>query len=119
MRLPACPPAYHLSTRRQLLQAETFDLHSFHTLTGTTFMLLVEPHTPDAAELLRTTCVPLRLGGWWRRRGLGKQSCLGGSRRPALRCWQSPVRLPPLCTASRPVFPAPSAACTSCTATMC
>ena len=39
----------------QLMQAETFDLHSFHTLTGTTFMLLTEPHTPDAAELLRTT----------------------------------------------------------------
>jgi hypothetical protein len=39
----------------QLLQADTFDLHSFHTLTGTTFMLLTEPHTPDAAELLRTT----------------------------------------------------------------
>lgn len=40
---------------RQLLQADTFDLHSFHTLTGTTFMLLAEPQTPDAAELLRTT----------------------------------------------------------------
>ena len=39
----------------QLMQADTFDLHSFHTLTGTTFMLLAEPHTPDAAELLRTT----------------------------------------------------------------
>lgn len=39
----------------QLMQADTFDLHSFHTLTGTTFMLLTEPHTPDAAELLRTT----------------------------------------------------------------
>ena len=37
------------------MQADTFDLHSFHTLTGTTFMLLTEPHTPDAAELLRTT----------------------------------------------------------------
>jgi hypothetical protein len=39
----------------QLMQADTFDLHSFHTLTGTTFMLLTEPHTPDATELLRTT----------------------------------------------------------------
>ena len=39
----------------QLMQADTFDLHSFHTLTGTTFMLLAEPQTPDAAELLRTT----------------------------------------------------------------
>jgi hypothetical protein len=37
------------------MQADTFDLHSFHTLTGTTFMLLAEPHTPDAAELLRST----------------------------------------------------------------
>lgn len=43
----------------QLMQGETFDLHSFHTLTGTTFMLLTEPHTPDAAELLRTTVYEL------------------------------------------------------------
>ncbi|EFN56460.1 hypothetical protein CHLNCDRAFT_51950 [Chlorella variabilis] len=43
----------------QLMQADTFDLHSFHTLTGTTFMLLTEPHTPDAAELLRTTVYEL------------------------------------------------------------
>ncbi|KAI3426462.1 hypothetical protein D9Q98_008829 [Chlorella vulgaris] len=43
----------------QLMQADTFDLHSFHTLTGTTFMLLTEPHTPDATELLRTTVYEL------------------------------------------------------------
>ena len=53
LRKPAayCPPPWPL----QLMQADTFDLHSFHTLTGTTFMLLAEPHTPDAAELLRST----------------------------------------------------------------
>lgn len=49
--LPSCL----LRVALQLMQADTFDLHSFHTLTGTTFMLLTEPHTPDAAELLRTT----------------------------------------------------------------
>eukprot|EP00887_Chlorella_sp_A99_P007437 scaffold2.g7437.t1 len=37
----------------QLMQAETFDMHSFQTLTGTTFMALTEPHTPEAADLLR------------------------------------------------------------------
>jgi hypothetical protein len=43
------------STGIQLLQADNFDLHSFHTLTGTTFMMLTEPHTPDVTELLQTT----------------------------------------------------------------
>jgi hypothetical protein len=37
------------------MQADTFDMHSFQTLTGTTFMMLTEPHTPEAAEILRTT----------------------------------------------------------------
>ena len=37
------------------MQADTFDLHSFHTLTGTTFVALTQPHTPEATELLRTT----------------------------------------------------------------
>ena len=41
----------------QLMQADTFDLHSFHTLTGTTFMAVTEPHTPEAAEVLRSTYV--------------------------------------------------------------
>ena len=52
MPTACCPPSL---APLQLMQADTFDLHSFHTLTGTTFMLLAEPHTPDAAELLRTT----------------------------------------------------------------
>ena len=39
----------------QLLQAEGFDLHSFHTLTGTTFMMVTEPNTPESAEILKTT----------------------------------------------------------------
>jgi hypothetical protein len=42
------------STSIQTLQADTFDLHSFHTLTGTTFMMVTEPNTHEAAELLRT-----------------------------------------------------------------
>lgn len=37
------------------MQADTFDMHSFQTLTGTTFMALTEPHTPEAADILRTT----------------------------------------------------------------
>ncbi|PSC70888.1 trafficking particle complex subunit 4-like [Micractinium conductrix] len=41
------------------MQADTFDLHSFHTMTGTTFMLLTEPHTPEVPELLRTTVYEL------------------------------------------------------------
>ena len=39
----------------QVLHADTFDLHSFHTLTGTTFMMIVEPGTSDCSEILRTT----------------------------------------------------------------
>ena len=38
-----------------LLLTDTFDLHCFQTLTGTKFLLVVEPRTPDVAELLRTT----------------------------------------------------------------
>ena len=39
----------------QILQADGFDLHSFHTLTGTTFMMVTEPNTQESAEILRTT----------------------------------------------------------------
>jgi hypothetical protein len=38
-----------------LLQADGFDLHSFHTLTGTTFMMVTEPKTQESAEILRST----------------------------------------------------------------
>lgn len=43
----------------QVMQAETFDMHSFQTLTGTTFMMLTEPHTAEAADILRTTVYEL------------------------------------------------------------
>jgi hypothetical protein len=39
----------------QLLQSPGFDLHSFHTITGTTFMLLTAPQTHESPEILRTT----------------------------------------------------------------
>lgn len=42
-----------------LMQSDSFDMHSFHTLTGVTFMLLTEPHTPEATEILRTTVYEL------------------------------------------------------------
>jgi hypothetical protein len=35
------------------LHADTFDLHSFQALTGTTFMATAEPGTSEAGELLR------------------------------------------------------------------
>jgi len=41
----------------QAMHADTFDLHSFHTLTGTTFMMVTEPNTPDVIEVLRNTSV--------------------------------------------------------------
>jgi hypothetical protein len=42
------------STGIQTMEADTFHLHSFHTVTGTTFMMIAEPGTGEAAELLRT-----------------------------------------------------------------
>jgi hypothetical protein len=39
----------------QLLQADGFDLHSFHTLTGVTFMMVTEPNTTESSDILRTT----------------------------------------------------------------
>lgn len=42
----------------QVLHADGFDLHSFHTLTGTTFMMLTEPNTQEAPGILRSTYVP-------------------------------------------------------------
>ena len=39
----------------QLLQADGFDLHSFHTLTGTTFMMVTESNTQEATEILKST----------------------------------------------------------------
>lgn len=35
------------------MHADTFDLHSYQTLTGTLFMLLTAPGTADAADTLR------------------------------------------------------------------
>lgn len=39
----------------ELLQADTFDVHCFQTLTGTKFVIVSERHTPDVDEMLRTT----------------------------------------------------------------
>ena len=47
----------------ELLQADTFDVHCFQTLTGTKFVIVSERHTPDVDELLRTTYVPLTFSG--------------------------------------------------------
>ena len=37
----------------ELLEADTFDLHCFQTLTGTKFLLIVEPATPFVPSLLQ------------------------------------------------------------------
>lgn len=37
----------------ELLQADTFDLHCFQTLTGTKFLAVTEPQTPDVSFLLQ------------------------------------------------------------------
>ena len=37
----------------ELLEAETFNLHCFQTLTGTKFLLVVEPNTPYIPALLQ------------------------------------------------------------------
>ena len=52
------PPHHHHHTHTHTIaaaraQAETFDMHSFQALTGTTFMALTQPHTPEAADMLR------------------------------------------------------------------
>lgn len=41
----------------ELLQADSFDLHCFQTLTGTKMLMIVEPITPDVDALLKNTCV--------------------------------------------------------------
>lgn len=43
----------------EMLQADTFDVHCFQTLTGTKFVMVAERHTPDVDELLRTTYVEI------------------------------------------------------------
>lgn len=37
----------------ELLQADTFDLHCFQTLTGTKFLLVAELGTADVPDLLQ------------------------------------------------------------------
>lgn len=37
----------------ELLQADTFNLHCFQTLTDTKFVLVTDPNTPDVEALLR------------------------------------------------------------------
>lgn len=39
----------------ELLIADSFDLHCFQTLTGTKFLLVVEPGTPEVEEFLKST----------------------------------------------------------------
>jgi len=41
----------------EVLHADTFDLHSFHTLTGTTFMLVTTPNFPHGGNILSDRCV--------------------------------------------------------------
>lgn len=43
----------HGCTGIELLQADTFNLHCFQTLTDTKFLLVTEPNTPDTEALLR------------------------------------------------------------------
>ncbi|KAK9831411.1 hypothetical protein WJX81_002615 [Elliptochloris bilobata] len=43
----------------ELLRADTFDLHCFQTLTGTKFLVVAEPDTPDVEALLRETVYDL------------------------------------------------------------
>ena len=38
----------------EVLHADTFNLHCFQTLTGTKFLMVVKPDTPDVDEVLRT-----------------------------------------------------------------
>mmetsp|Transcript_21546 Transcript_21546/g.38409 ORF Transcript_21546/g.38409 Transcript_21546/m.38409 type:complete len:138 (-) Transcript_21546:397-810(-) len=38
----------------ELLNAETFDMHCFQTPTSTKFLLVVEPNTPNTAQLLQS-----------------------------------------------------------------
>jgi hypothetical protein len=45
-------PAYGCSGI-ELLEADTFDLHCFQTLTGTKFILIAEPATPFVPALLQ------------------------------------------------------------------
>ena len=40
-------------TGMELLQADSFDLHCFQTLTGTKFLMVAETNTPDVREMLQ------------------------------------------------------------------
>jgi hypothetical protein len=53
----------HGCTGIELLEAETFDLHCFQTLTGTKFLLVVEPQMPYVPMILQK-CVPLVVAVW-------------------------------------------------------
>ena len=39
----------------ELLIADNFDLHCFQTLTGTKFLLVVDPGTPEVEDFLKST----------------------------------------------------------------
>lgn len=49
------PQPGHQSGGVHVLQADTFDLFSYQTLTGTTFMMVTSPHHADALHLLKET----------------------------------------------------------------
>ena len=40
----------------EVLLADTFELHCFQTLTGTKFLIVAEPATPEVDALLKDTC---------------------------------------------------------------
>lgn len=45
-------PVHHVGGMH-VLRADTFDLYSYQTLTGTTFMMVTSPHHKDAMSLLK------------------------------------------------------------------
>lgn len=45
-------PVHHVGGMH-VLRADTFDLYSYQTLTGTTFMMVTSPHHKDAMNLLK------------------------------------------------------------------
>lgn len=52
-------PAARPGNGIRLMQASTFDLHSFQSLTGAIFMLVAAPHVADAPRFLRETVYEL------------------------------------------------------------
>ena len=91
-----------------MLQAETFDMHSFQTRTGTTFLALTEPHTAEAADLLRTLWVPgpgpRRRHRCCRPRPRRRGCCWRPACLPCLPCPGLPCSLPSTCGVNKLVL---------------